>query len=97
MYSIWSETMLALRLPPDIEKRLEALAKRTGRTKSFYAREAIIDYIQDMEDTFDAREALALGDEPLVSLEQVEERIKAEKALLTDTKRPMNRATANAA
>jgi len=34
--------MLALRLPPDIEKRLDALAKKTGRTKSYYAREAIL-------------------------------------------------------
>lgn len=30
--------MLALRLPADIEARL---AKRTGRSKSYYAREAI--------------------------------------------------------
>mgnify|MGYP003536809500 CR=1 FL=1 len=37
--------MLALRLPPDIEARLEALAKKTGRTKSQYAREAIVEYI----------------------------------------------------
>ena len=34
--------MLALRLPPKIEKRLDALAKKTGRTRSFYAREAIL-------------------------------------------------------
>jgi RHH-type transcriptional regulator, rel operon repressor / antitoxin RelB len=44
--------MLALRLPPDIEKRLDALAKRTGRTKSFYAREAIIEKIEDLEDQY---------------------------------------------
>ncbi|MFZ1774423.1 MAG: TraY domain-containing protein, partial [Rhizobiaceae bacterium] len=36
--------MLALRLPPDLEKRLDDLAKRTGRTKSFYARQAIIEH-----------------------------------------------------
>ena len=30
--------MLALRLPEDLEARLDALAKKTGRTKSFYAR-----------------------------------------------------------
>ena len=35
--------MLALRLPPEIEKRLASLAKKTGRSKSFYAREAIVD------------------------------------------------------
>ncbi len=37
--------MLAIRLDPKIEKRLEALAKRTGRTKTFYAREAILNYL----------------------------------------------------
>ena len=33
--------MLALRLPLDIEQRLEALAKKTGLINSYYAREAI--------------------------------------------------------
>ncbi len=32
--------MLALRLPPEIEQRLEDLARRTGRTKSYYAKKA---------------------------------------------------------
>ncbi|MBR5950770.1 MAG: TraY domain-containing protein [Actinomycetaceae bacterium] len=31
--------MLAIRLPPEIENRLGALAQATGRTKSFYARD----------------------------------------------------------
>ncbi len=48
--------MLALRLPADMEKRLDALAKRTGRTKSFYAREAIIEKIEDLEDYYLALE-----------------------------------------
>ena len=42
--------MLALRLPPELEKRLDALAKKTGRTKSFYAREAIMRHLEDLED-----------------------------------------------
>ena len=41
--------MLALRLPTDLEKRLERLAKRTGRTKTYYAREAIIERLDDLE------------------------------------------------
>ena len=44
--------MLALRLPPEMEARLEALAKKTGRTKSFYAREAILEKIEEMEDRY---------------------------------------------
>ena len=41
--------MLALRLPPDIEKRLTDLAAKSGRTKSYYAREAILAHLEDME------------------------------------------------
>jgi RHH-type transcriptional regulator, rel operon repressor / antitoxin RelB len=37
--------MLAIRLPPEIQAELTALAKRTGRTKTFYAREAIFNYL----------------------------------------------------
>jgi len=44
--------MLAIRLSPEIEKRLERLAKRTGRTKTFYAREAILEHIEDLEDVY---------------------------------------------
>ncbi|CAG0995340.1 MAG: ribbon-helix-helix protein, CopG family [Rhizobiaceae bacterium] len=50
--------MLALRLPPDIEKRLDDLARKTGRTKSFYAREAILEYLADMEDAYLAEQRM---------------------------------------
>ena len=50
--------MLALRLPSEIEARLDALAKRTGRTKSFYAREAILEYLDDLEDLYLAEKRL---------------------------------------
>lgn len=52
--------MLALRLPEDLEARLDALARKTGRTKSYYAREAIIEYIDDLEDLYLAQERYAL-------------------------------------
>jgi RHH-type rel operon transcriptional repressor/antitoxin RelB len=47
--------MPALRLPPELEQRLNALAKKTGRSKSHYAREAILRHIEDIEDTYLAR------------------------------------------
>lgn len=50
--------MLSVRLAPEIMERLELLADKTGRTKSFYAREAILRYLEDMEDTFIAIERL---------------------------------------
>jgi RHH-type transcriptional regulator, rel operon repressor / antitoxin RelB len=49
--------MLTLRLPPEIEQRLEELARRTGRSKSFYAREAILEHLEDLEDTYLAEKA----------------------------------------
>lgn len=51
--------MLALRLPKDLEDRLDAMAKKTGRTKSYYARLAIIEKLEDLEDIFLAEERLA--------------------------------------
>jgi len=50
--------MLALRLPARLEKRLDRLARRTGRTKSFYAREAIVRHLDEIEDTYVAIERL---------------------------------------
>ena len=44
--------MLAMRLPAAIETRLRTLAERTGRTKSYYAREAILRHIEDIEDAY---------------------------------------------
>ena len=50
--------MLAIRLPQSIEKRLERLARRTGRTKTFYVREAILEHLEDLEDLYLAEGAL---------------------------------------
>ena len=50
--------MLAVRLDKDVEERLERLAARTGRTKTYYAREAIEAHLDDLEDFFLAEERL---------------------------------------
>jgi RHH-type rel operon transcriptional repressor/antitoxin RelB len=51
--------MLAIRLPVEIENRLEALSKATGRTKTYYAREAILEYLDDLEDLYLAEQRYA--------------------------------------
>jgi RHH-type rel operon transcriptional repressor/antitoxin RelB len=66
--------MLAIRLPEDIEKRLDLLAKRTGRTKTYYAREAVLAHIEDLEDVYLAEAALEeirTGRGKTISLESV--------------------------
>jgi RHH-type transcriptional regulator, rel operon repressor / antitoxin RelB len=44
--------MLSIRLDPDVERRLAELAQRTGRTKSYYARELIEGNLDDLEDRY---------------------------------------------
>jgi predicted DNA-binding protein len=56
--------MLAIRLDKEIEDRLTALAKVTGRTKTYYAREALLLHLDALEARYAAalpRQSLSLG------------------------------------
>jgi len=67
--------MLAIRLPSEIEDRLAHLAQETGRTKTFYAREAILTHLEDLEDYYLAErvmERVRKGEERLIALDDVE-------------------------
>jgi RHH-type rel operon transcriptional repressor/antitoxin RelB len=69
--------MLAIRLPADIEDRLEALARRTGHTKTFFAREAILEHLDDLEALYIAERRLIAnraGQSESVPLEEVMKR-----------------------
>ena len=50
--------VLAIRLPAEVESRLDALAQATGRTKTFYVREAILEHLDDLEDMYLAEQRL---------------------------------------
>lgn len=70
--------MLAIRLPEEIEARLDNLAKRTGRSKAFYAREAILAYLDDLEDLYLAEQVkrrIDGGEERTSSLDEIEARL----------------------
>ena len=67
--------MLAIRLPEDIEKRLTDLAEKTGRTKTWCARQAILEQLDDLEDYYLAESRV---DEPRMSLEDLERRLGLE-------------------
>jgi RHH-type rel operon transcriptional repressor/antitoxin RelB len=69
--------MLAIRLPAEVEKRLEALAQATGRTKTFYVREAILEHLDDLEDLYLAEQRLIdirAGRSKTIPLEEVMKR-----------------------
>ena len=70
--------MLAIRLPEEIEARLDLLAKRTGRSKTFYAREAILEHLDDLEDLYLAEQVarrIQSGEERTFTLVEVEARL----------------------
>ena len=70
--------MLAIRLPQSVEKRLQKLAQRSGRTKTYYAREAILRYLEDLEDAYEAERILHRvrdGRERTYTLDEVAKRL----------------------
>ena len=66
--------MLAIRLPEPIELRLNALAETTGRTKTTLAREAILEFIDDLEDFYLAG-ARARTNRKTIALDDVERQL----------------------
>ncbi|TVQ26618.1 MAG: ribbon-helix-helix protein, CopG family [Spirochaetaceae bacterium] len=50
--------MIAVRLSKDLEDRLDRLARRTGRTKTYYVREAITEHLEELEEIYLAQQVL---------------------------------------
>ena len=68
----------AVRLPDELNERLALLAKRTGRTVSYYMREAIEEHLDDLEDIYLAGqtlERLRRGEERTYTLDEVEQEL----------------------
>jgi len=66
--------VLGIRLEPELDAKLERLAKKTGRSKSYYAREAIRQFLEDREDYLLGLAVLERK-EPTISLEELERRL----------------------
>jgi RHH-type transcriptional regulator, rel operon repressor / antitoxin RelB len=63
-----------VRLPPQLDERLTALAEKTGRSRDYYARKAIKEYIEDTEDYLLAVQA-DRASRRTYSLEEVKKRL----------------------
>lgn len=63
----------SVRLSADTERRLDALAAKTGRSKAFYLREMIESGIEDLEDYYlasEVMERIRRGEEKVMSSEE---------------------------
>jgi RHH-type rel operon transcriptional repressor/antitoxin RelB len=71
----------SIRLDKETEKRLDALARTTGRTKAWYLRLLITEHLDDLEDYYLAAhtaERVRQGKEHVYSLEEVEQELGLE-------------------
>jgi len=67
--------MITVRVPKDVEERIEELAKLTHRSKSFYIREALNAYLEDLEDYYISLERLAQKDAKRYTIEEAKEKL----------------------
>lgn len=68
--------MISVRLPEEMERRIERLAQSTQRPKSFFIKEALQNYLDDMEEYY---EVLKRKNDPtrnLISLEELEKALE---------------------
>ena len=76
-----ADQIIGIRIPKSIGQRLDTLARRTGRTKTFYIREAILEHLDNLEDIYIAEKVLERvrsGEEKVSSLDEVERRLELE-------------------
>jgi RHH-type rel operon transcriptional repressor/antitoxin RelB len=67
--------MLSIRLPEEMEARINRLANSTQRSKSFFVKEALTNYLDDMEDYYDVLKRQNDPTRNLISLEELENAI----------------------
>ena len=64
---------VAVRLPDEMYARLKALAESTGRTATYYLREAVQEHLDDLEDIYISEQTLERirrGEEEVLSSEE---------------------------
>lgn len=66
--------MLAVRLPNVLEQKLDNLTKKTGRSKSYYVRQAIEQFLEEREDYLLAVARLEEKN-PRITINEMEKRL----------------------
>jgi RHH-type rel operon transcriptional repressor/antitoxin RelB len=64
--------MLTVRLDNETEAFLQALSEQTQRPKSFFVKQALKNYQEDLTDLYDAQVRINAPDRNLISLNELE-------------------------
>ncbi|MBI2251384.1 MAG: ribbon-helix-helix protein, CopG family [Armatimonadetes bacterium] len=70
--------MLSVRLPKELEKKLERLSKITKRSKSFFVKEALENQLEDLEDFYAALDILSKANSKYYTTEEIEKSLNYE-------------------
>jgi len=68
--------MLSVRVPKEMEARIERLAQSTQRSKSFFVKEALANYLDDMEEYYEVLKRRNDPSRNLISLEELEKALE---------------------
>jgi len=68
--------MLSIRLDKKTEDQLNKLAEATQRPKSFFVREALENYLEDMIDYYEVQKRVSDPKRNLISLEELEKALE---------------------
>ena len=63
--------MISVRLNKELEKELEEIAKITNRPKSFFIKEALKEYLEDVKDILDAKERISDPKREIITLDEL--------------------------
>ncbi len=70
--------LMAVRLPEETHNRLKTLAQATNRSSAYYLRQALDNYLDDLEDAYlaeTAYEDFVKSGEKAIPLEEVEKKL----------------------
>jgi len=64
--------MISVRLPKEMQERIDMLARSTQRPKSFFVKEALANYLEDMEEYYEVLKRRDDSSRNLISLDELE-------------------------
>ena len=67
--------MLSVRLNSDLEEKLEQLSIKTNRSKSYYVKQALENYLNDMDDYFEAKSRDSNSEKNMLNITDLEEHL----------------------
>jgi RHH-type rel operon transcriptional repressor/antitoxin RelB len=67
--------MLSVRLNSDLEEKLDQLSIKTNRSKSFYVKQALENYLNDMDDYFEVKSRDSNSENYMLNITDLEDRL----------------------